>query len=55
MIKVIENPETGLDHVRYLSAIIAESIKILHHSLIVSFARRFSEAIEKKISGASEA
>ena len=55
MIKVVENPETGLDHVRYLAAILAETIKILHYSLIVNFAKRFSEAVEKKISSATEA
>ena len=55
MIRVVENPETGLNHVRYLAEMVAESLKVLHQSLIVAFAKRFSEAVEKKITNFTEA
>ena len=55
MIKLVQNPETGLDHMRSLASMLADSQKILHQSLIVMFAKRFSEAVEHKIVNATEA
>ena len=55
MIRIVENPETGLDHVRFLAEMVAESLKMLHQSLIVAFAKRFSEAVEKKLTNFTEA
>ena len=55
MIKLVENPETGLDLIRSLAGMLADSQKILHQSLIVLFAKRFSDAVERKIVNATEA
>ena len=55
MIKVIESPETSLDHVFYITGMLADSQRMYHKSFVDRFFPRLSEVVERKLINAPEA
>jgi hypothetical protein len=55
MLRVIESPETSLDLVCNLTAVLANSARMYHKSFVSSFFARLSEAVEHKLINAPEA
>lgn len=55
IIRVIESPETGLDHVFYITGILADSQRMYHKSFVDGYLARLSEVVEHKLLNAPEA
>ena len=55
IMRVIQTPETSLDHVFYLTSMLANSQRMYHKSFVDRYFARLSEAVEHKLTNAPEA
>ena len=55
MLKVIESPEASLEHVSYITGMLADSQRMYHKSFVDGYFARLSEAVERKLLNAPEA